>query len=100
MVEQGFQQVEYKNDVGEKFHGLTFLSLRRGSKINAPHEPLLDKSSALPRGAVWNEGPRGLAGLALLFPPSPSLCFDQHLNAGCHGQRMAGGFFILGLDFY
>ena len=53
MVEQGFQQVEYKNVVGEKFHGLTFLSLKRGSKINAPH----DKSSALLRGAVWNEGP-------------------------------------------
>ena len=42
---------------------------------------------------------RGLAGLALLFSPSPSLFQDQHLNAVCHGERMVRGFFILGLDF-
>ena len=39
---------------------------------------------------------RGLAGLALLFPPSPSLCFDQHLNAVCQGQRIVDGFFHFG----
>ena len=33
-----------------------------------------------------------LAGLALLFSPSPSLSQDQHLNAVCHGQRMVDGF--------
>ena len=36
---------------------------------------------------------RGLAGLALLFSPSPSLLQGQHLNDVCHGQRMVGGFF-------
>ena len=35
---------------------------------------------------------RGLAGLALLSPPSPSLSQDQHLNAVCHGQRLVGEF--------
>jgi len=34
-----------------------------------------------------------LAGLALLFSPSPSLLQGQHLNDVCHGQRMVGGFF-------
>lgn len=39
---------------------------------------------------------RGLAGLALLSPPSPSLCFDQHLNAVCHGQRSVSEFSCFG----